>query len=264
MINIQICRQFIWNLQNKTNLIKVLFFLLLIRFISACIYCFMPINAPQNWRQTDTIGVSLSYWIRWSTDTNSNVPWYMPSVLNSGDTTGVMPMEFPLLNIINAPFFYFGPYWGRVLSGLFVCFIILSLILINLKIWKNIKIQNIPVFESILLFSFFSYSAPFLYRFMPDPISVLLCLTSVGITWKKKIFILPFILSTIGLLMKPTSIIIFALYLSHENRFKKSINFIWMFPSIIIAYLYYIYGVKYISLFQEMNGLFYIQQRPFF
>ncbi|MBX9840039.1 MAG: hypothetical protein K2X69_17190, partial [Silvanigrellaceae bacterium] len=172
-------------------------------------------------------------------------------------------MEFPLLNMISAPFFSFGPYWGRTLSGLFVCFIVLSLVLINLKIWKNIKIQGVPVFESILLFSIFSYSAPFFYRFMSDPISILLCLTSVGITWNKKTFISPFILATIGLLMKPTSIIIFALYLAHENRFKKSINFIWMLPSIIISYLYYIYGVKYISSFQEMSGLFYIQQRPF-
>ena len=256
MTNTPIHKEFICYLQNKTNLVKVLFLFLFIRFISACIYCFMPINAPQNWRQTDTIGVALSYWIRWQTDSNFTVPWYLPSVLNSGDTNGIMPMEFPLLNIMSAPFFYFGPYWGRALSGLFVCLIVLSLIIINLKIWKNIKIQEIPVFESILLFSVFSYSAPFLFRFMPDPISVLLCLSSVGIAWNEKKFILPFILSTIGLLMKPTSIIVFVLYLAHENRFKKSINFIWMFPSIIIAYFYYTFGVKYISSFQEMNGFF--------
>ncbi|MBX9840038.1 MAG: hypothetical protein K2X69_17185 [Silvanigrellaceae bacterium] len=74
MINLQIYKNFMSSLHNKINIIRVLFFLLLIRFISACIYCFMPINAPQNWRQTDTIGVALSYWIRWSTDTNSSIP----------------------------------------------------------------------------------------------------------------------------------------------------------------------------------------------
>lgn len=262
MINLQSYKKFLWNFNNKNILIKILFLLLLIRFISACIYCFMPINAPHNWRQTDTIGVTLSYWIRWNT--SSTTPWYIPSVLNSGDTNGVMPMEFPILNIINAPFFYFGPYWGKVLSGLFVSFVVLCLIFVNLKIWKNTIIQGVPVFESILLFSIFSYSAQFLYRFMPDSISIILCLISVGITWNNKKYILPFILSTIGLLMKPTSIIIFVLYLAHKNKLLKLINLIWMLPSIIISYLYYIYGVKYISTYQEMTGLFYVQKRPFF
>ncbi|WGL59344.1 hypothetical protein QEJ31_12505 [Pigmentibacter sp. JX0631] len=250
-----------------SNIIKlrnILYIFLTFRFLCAIVYCFMPINSPQNWRQTDTLGVALSYWIKWTHLSEFKTPWYLPSVLNSGNTDGVMPMEFPLLNFVAAPFFSLGAYEGKVLASLFACCMVLILLFCNLKIWKNIKIYEIPAYESILLFSCFSFSAPFFWRFMPDSISVLFCLLAVGLTWKQKRFIPAFLFSTIGLLMKPTSVIVFAFFLADKNCFNRIKNFIWLIPSVSITYFFYTFGVAYISNYQEIGGLFYIQKRPFF
>ncbi len=243
---------------------KILFLLLIFRFICAIIYCFMPINAPQNWRQTDTLGVSLSYWMKWTHLQEYTTPWFLPSVLNSGNTDGVMPMEFPLLNFLSAPFFALGAYPGKVMASIFVCCIVFGLVFANLKVWKNIKIYEITAFDSILLFSVFSFSAPFFWRFMPDSISVLLCLLAVGMSWEKKKILFPFLVSLMGLLMKPTSVIVFALFLADKNCFIRIRNFIWLLPSVVLTYLFYTVGINYISKYQQIEGLFFVQKRPFF
>lgn len=167
-----------------------------------------------------------------------------------------MPTEFPFMTIISAPFFYFGPYWGKVFACLFICLVIVILTLINLKIWKNISICGLSAFNAMLLLPMFSFSASIGWRFIPDFIAVQFCLVAIGLTWEKNQIIKPFILTLIGFLLKPITIIIFPIYLLHKNLWQKKNNLIWLIPAILICYLYYTKGISYLETFREIPSNF--------
>ncbi|APJ04288.1 hypothetical protein [Silvanigrella aquatica] len=230
---------------------KTLIVLLLTRAIAAFINCFLPFDMPHVVRQTDTLAVAIRYWSRWVYESDAGTQ-ILPAVLNSGASSGIMPMEFPFFGILTAPFFYFGPYWGKVLAGLFIWSIIISLIIVNLRIWKNITVCGLSAFNAMLLFPMFSFSAPIGWRFMPDFISVQLCLIALGLTWEKNVYAKPFIVTTIGLLLKPISVLVFPLYIAHKNFWQKKNNLIWLIPAVGIGFLYYYKILSYIEKYREI------------
>ena len=234
---------------------RILIILFLIRALAAFIYCFLPFDMPHVVRQTDTLAVSIRYWSRWAYEPNLGNQ-FIPAVLNSGASYGYMPSEFPFMTIITAPFFYFGPYWGKVLACLFIWLIVFTLTLINLKIWRNIYICGLSAFSAMLLLPMFSFSASISWRFIPDFIAVQLCLVAVGLTWEKNQIIKPFFLTLVGLLLKPVTIIVFPLYLTHKNIWQKKSNLIWLVPVTLICYFYYTTGIVYIDKFREIPIFF--------
>lgn len=223
----------------------------MIRAFAACINSFLPFDLPHIIRQTDTMAVAMRYWSRWVYEPYTENLLY-PAVLNSGQSYGFMPTEFPILTMVTAPFFLFGPYLGKIFACLFMCFLVLYLTYINLKIWKNIKILEISAFNMILLFPIFSFSASIGWRFIPDFISVQLCLIAIGLTWNKTSYIKPFILTLVGLLLKPVTVILFPLYLLNKNIFKSIYNLIWLLPAVLLSFLYYTKGIAYLEKFREI------------
>lgn len=245
---------------------KAFIALLTIRFFCALIYCFLPLNYPHLWRQTDTMAVAMRYWLRWTAEPSA--PYLLlPAILNSGDTMGLMPMEFPLLNILTAPFFMFGPYWGRVGANIFLCFLLLFLVLVNYKIWKKFHFGKINAGYAILLLPMFSFANPVAFRFMPDFLSFLLCLMALGFGWNKensqKKRIACFLLSSLGLLLKPTTIAIFFLILL-QDKIRRKNTLTWFFPGIFIAFIYYTIGIQGLTSLQETNAHFKTSPRPVF
>ena len=123
--------------------------------------------------------------------------------------------------------------------------------------WKNIYINGISVGLAILLLPNFSFLDQYSITFMPDFLSFLLVLLAVGLSWKKTRFLSSFLLSSLGMLIKPTSVIVLALFFLHPN-FKismyKNVNlrnwfyksYIWILLSIFIVYLYYVPTLDYI------------------
>jgi hypothetical protein len=242
-------------LENLNSFQKILFSFLMLRAFSAIINCFLPFDLPHIIRQTDSIAVSMRYWSRWLYEDHLQYPLY-PAVLNSGQSYGFMPMEFPLLAIVTAPFHFFGPYFGKVFCCLFICFLILYFIYLNFKIWKDIEILGLNAGNMILLMPIFSFSASISWRFMPDFTSLLLCLTAVGLTWNRVTYVKPFLLATLGLLLKPVTIILFPIYLLNKNLLKNISNLIWIIPSILIALLYYTKGVSYLNNLKDIPNIF--------
>ncbi len=230
---------------------KILIILFLLRSLAAFINCFLPFDMPHVIRQTDTLAVAIRYWSRWAYEPSVGHD-FIPAILNSGTSYGFMPTEFPFMTLMTAPFFYFGSYWGKVFACLFIWIIVFSLTLINLKIWKNISIYGLSAFSAMLLFPMFSFSASIGWRFIPDFISVQLCLVAIGLTWEKNQIIKPFFLALVGLLLKPVTIIVFPLYLTHKNIWQKKYNLIWLIPAILICYLYYTIGINYFEKFREL------------
>jgi hypothetical protein len=106
-----------------------------IRLLSLIATSFLSLTPPHLWRQIDTLSVSLRYYLRWFVESGS--PLFLPAVLNSGDSLGIMPMEFPLLNILFAPAFGLGPYYGKVLCLIAYVLFVFGFSLWNALIWKD-------------------------------------------------------------------------------------------------------------------------------
>jgi hypothetical protein len=247
-------------INNLSRFQKILFGLFTIRALGALIYCFTSIDLPHAIRQTDTLSVAIRYWSRWFYEFHDPHP-LIPALLNSGTSQGYMPSEFPIQTLLSAPFFYFGPYYGKVLSCLFVWSIVTFLIIINVKIWKKINICEINGASLMLLIPLVSVTTQLSWRFMPDFIAFQLCLVAIGMTWDKNISIKPFFLSLIGLLLKPITILTFAIYLLHSKLLKKTYNLLWLLPAISLAYLYYDQGIKYIDTFRDLPSYFAVHNR---
>ena len=240
---------------------KYLMILLSIKFFVEFISAFFPLSEPHLWRQTDTMSVAMRYWLRWSTETNLHNA-LLPAVLNSGDHYGINPMEFPVLNLMTAPFFYFGPLWGKIFAHLFLIFVLCGILYLNSKLWKKVTFFGVSAFEMCLLLPVFSFANPIAWHFMPDFMSLLLCLAGLGFVWNKNRILLPFLFVSLGLLMKPTSIIVFALIFCHHNLTQKIRNLIWFLPSLAVTVLYYTLGVSHVRKFQDIPDLFAVGLKP--
>lgn len=239
--------------------------LVLFRVGVLAVCAFLPPSLPGVWRQTDTLGVALRYWLRWTVEQGVLVPLF-PAVLNSGDQSGIMPMEFPVLNLVSAPLFALGPFWGRVLSMLVVLLIVHGLIFLNFKVWKKSAMDSFGFF----LMAIATFSSGWTGKFIPDFISVLLVLLGVGWSWTKTSPIKSCLSCGLGILMKPTSIVVMALYLAHPKawaRTKENViwkNLIWGGVAVVICLAYYTWGVKWIGQYQDGRGFYAIEFRPFF
>lgn len=247
----------------KHKLKSAIVALVAIRVLVLTVCAFLPLSLPGIWRQTDTMGVALRYWLRWTAESGKN-GLILPAVLNSGDTSGIMPMEFPALNAAFAPFFALGPYWGRVLCMLGVLCLVHGLIYFNYRAWKkNDQTLGVESFGFVLI-AIATFSSGWTGKFIPDLISVLLILLGVGMSWEKTSPIKSAALCALGILMKPTSVVVMLLYLAHPRALKKiKENFAWGTLSVVVGVIYYTVGLKQIAKFQEGPALFATAFHPF-
>ncbi|MCX6119349.1 MAG: hypothetical protein NT027_17560 [Proteobacteria bacterium] len=180
---------------------------IVLRIVCGLIHCFFPITMPHQWRQVDTMSVALRYFLRWSGESEFQVPWWATAVLNSQGTSGVMPMEFPFLNWVGAVGFWLADTdldRGRIYASLLVFLINLILLRLAFREWRRclggFHKSYIP--WAIVAGYFLSFSTPYSSKFMPDPMAMLLATWGTAAIGRLKWWgILPFAL---GLAMKPT------------------------------------------------------------
>jgi hypothetical protein len=229
------------------------------RFAVLFARAFLPLGLPEIWRQTDTLGVALRYWLRWTVELNPG-PRLLPAILNSGDTLGIMPMEFPLLNLISAPFFALGSRAGQTGALLFLFALSLALTIANVRLWRGKLVAGVDAGTAMWLLPLVSIGADWVGKFMPDYPAMLLVLIAVGLSWEKDRPGISGLLAALGLLMKPTSVVVFALWLVRPySRSKIKATSVWLFPALAIAGFYYTYGVSFIREYRELEMQFAIR-----
>ncbi|MFN8770257.1 MAG: hypothetical protein ACK5Z5_05435 [Neisseriaceae bacterium] len=234
--------------------------LLVIRFVSGVFYSVVPVHGLHIWRQTDVLSVAYSYYLRYFVEGNFS-HFFLPSILNTDNGEfSIVRMEFPLVNFIISPAFVFGPYWGKVIANLMILFINYGLVLFNYRLLRNIKICSVNAGLAVLLLPNFSFTAIWTTRVMPDVISMLLTLTAVSLSWNKERPVLSFIFASLGLLVKPTSIVVLLLNLLKQNTFIKTLktksiiyDLMWGIGSVIVALTYYFIVIRYIGTFEVHN-----------
>lgn len=228
------------------QIIKWLKILIVIKFIFLVVGALAPFNHPHIWRQTDTLSVSYRYYLRWFVEKDTS-NYLLPAILYSGDAKGIMPMEFPLLNILTAPFFIFGVEFGRIFaqwSLIVFCFVATYH---ATKIFKDYTYNEIPIALSIMFFPLISLSGNYIGRFMPDYLSFILGFLSIGYFLKEK-RVISFFLLSLSLLIKPPSVIVLLTLLIFERDLRKlSREIKWILPALLICFLYYVKGMDYLK-----------------
>jgi hypothetical protein len=194
---------------NETRALKIAWW---VRSFFAFVALFLPLGHPHVWRQIDTLGVSLRYWLRWTVEPDSSWP-LLPAVLHSGDGSGLMAMEWPLLNILTAPAFHFGPAWGTTLARALVFALNMGLLLWNLRLWRGLSPGGIDASRSFRWMPLLGLGLIFFPKFIPDASAMLLVLAGTSYLYRRTRGGWATLLLLTGFLMKPTSVITLALLL---------------------------------------------------
>jgi hypothetical protein len=240
---------------------NILLILFLFKLFAIFFTFFSSFSHPHIIRQTDTMSVSLRYWLRWYVEKPIDRSLF-PAVLTSGGLRGIQSMEFPLYNLIFFPIFSFDIYWSRILVLFLNLILMILLTFWAFKLWRSQFSDQDFIKRSFYLLFLTSISSLYFYRFMPDYFSFILTLIGMGYFFNNKKLQFTFFVS-LGLLVKPTSIITLVIFLyvySLKEVWNKKI-LLWMLPSIIITILYYTAGMSYLRSLSDQEVYFYTSFR---
>ncbi|MDD3896334.1 MAG: hypothetical protein PHU04_00600 [Candidatus Peribacteraceae bacterium] len=223
----------------------------------------LPPDLPFGTRELHTIGIAIRYWSRWTVE-NSNNPWYLPALLQSGDNTGILPTEFPLLNLILAPSFMLGIENGRIIAYLMIILMFFGLSWINYKAWKGVTVANRDISPAMLILPIFSIAASVSGKIMPDYFAMILGTLAVGLFLSREKIFFPILLGSTALLVKPTSIIVFFLLVLRQKHLREvfstrfALRNMWVGIPMIVCLTYYTLGIGYIKNYQDISDLFWM------
>lgn len=236
-------------------LVKYSFVALAIKLIIALFTSSKAILTPHAHRQIDTLGVSVAYWNKFKLGI-SGWDFWLPSVLNAGDTSGIMSMELPLLNLILFPFMSL-PISNKLVILHFVYYIIIfSLFYINSKMWRNVKILDINMSSVMRLLPIAGILIGHVAKVIPDISANLLVLMSMALLFKKQKPILSIMILTLGLLVKPTAIVTCAiLFFDWKTLFNKRTIAI-LILSVLPSLLFYTFGIQWINDYSKLKSIY--------
>lgn len=255
------------------KIILVVFFL---RALTAVVKPFLPFDLPHVWRQVDTLGVSIRYWLRWTQEPDLMHP-LVPAVLNSMDGYAIMPMEFPLVNLLGAPFFAFGPAIGKNLASLTLVILNFALTWLCYRNWRSKRILGFEAGPAFLLLPVVGISSTFVTKFMPDYLAMVLALLGSGLLWecvspnaradasrasRVALLVGALALIALGLLVKPTAVTVLVLLLLLDGLLKHKMQAaLWSLIPLAAAGFYYTLGLQWIASLQDTAGLFAVAPR---
>ena len=245
---------------NRKELSSYIFLLIVLKVLVGFLVAFSLFDLPHVWREIDTMAVAMRYFQRWWLGLDA-MP-LVPAVLNSGGGIGYMPMEFPILNIIVAPWFVLGPYLGKVMAclTLFICHGLLFYGVV--RAYKGIHLAGADARLAFLLLPVVGISSVFSLKFIPDTLATLLVTLGLGLCWKipKTMGI---ILMGLGILIKPPAVVVLLLCLAKDDflaYFKR--YFYYGIPILLPAGLYYTMGISWLKGLQDGTGRFFVEMRP--
>jgi hypothetical protein len=227
------------------------------KWVAYSLHALMPLHQNHFWRQYDTLGVSIRYFQNLFLLDDPGLGWrrWLPAILQSGDSSGITPMEFPILNLATSWLWSFGPHWGRVACSFALVTAVYGLCFL---LYRRRKGKEGIAF---LLVPFLSFTAENSYKFIPDVIAALLvCLATVEALDAR--YRRAFFLSLLGILMKPIALAVLFVLIYYRKGLRELIqkDFGWTGFSAGIGFLYYTKGVEWMKS-QGNTGTFAIAPR---
>ena len=245
------------SLSVSQRLVHIFAAAIVLKFLSVLWRIHLPPLNPHLHRQIDTIGVSLRYYSRWFLEaTPDSWPW-LPAILNSGNQIGIMRMEFPLLNLWGAAVLSIFP--GSGIYAVQGAGVVLNLVLLGLAcfLWKAHRLNGTKFFVVLLAATITTPWDTFISKFMPDIPAHLLVLCAIGLSWEKPRFWGSAILASLGVMMKPPSIVLFALFYLHPKYLSQiKRNLFWIGIPFLAAVFYYTWCLNWIGARQVLPDLF--------
>ncbi|MES2200708.1 MAG: hypothetical protein V4498_00490 [candidate division FCPU426 bacterium] len=222
---------------------------------------FLPLGLPELWRQHDTLGIAMRYWMRWTVEAPSSLPAWVPALLESGEGHGANVTEFPLLTLLSAPWFYFGPALGRKLACLAVVWLGFGLCFLNARLWRGKRLGGEPLGAAMILLPIFSIAIGWSGKFTPDFLSLSLAVTALGLAWEGDVNVWRLvgagICGGLAVLMKPTTAGAFLLVLAAPGlRVQWKKHALWLGLAAGMALVYYTAGVALIRGYQTLPDFF--------
>lgn len=243
------------------NIKKIVIPFLSLRVLVLIITAALPLTGPHEWRQFDTVGMTYRYFIEIFQSTVDKYPFFIPAVMQAGDYIGITAAELPIINFFLSPLFYFGLGYGKFLIIITLLAINIQLFYKNYKIWKDEDVLGEKIEDAFLLLPILSFALIYFGKFMPDIFSVQLCLLSLGIAVKENKYLKASLIGSIGLMIKPTSIIVYAL-LFLTRHWKNLKHYFWISCSVIVTILYYKVGNQMILDFSKQLSFFATGPKP--
>lgn len=241
-------------------MLKILKYTVIAKFFAILLSAWAPFSGAHSFRQNDTMGVTIRYWLRWFHEETLQHP-FLPAVLSSGDAYGISPMEFPLLNLLTAPAMIFGTDYGRFIAKLMLFALNLALIYWHHKVWREKSINGVKVSWTSWLLIIFSTMHVYIDKFIPDPTAFLLMSLAVGYSWEKVQPKKSFFLALLGILIKPPVVFAFGLFFIRDLKTQGRNLLAWALPAVAISVLYYTYGIKFLSSLSDIPQVFAVAPR---
>ncbi len=242
--------------------VRFLFLCLGLKLFSGLVKAFLPHELPHRWRENDTYGVAVRYFLRWTVETSENSTRFLPAVLNSGSAVGITPMELPLYNVLAAPFVAAGEVWGYALAHTVMFSVCCLLIFFASRLWRDDQIQGVQMRLVCLVLALFTVSSTFLFKFMPDFFSFMLVFFGLSGAWTRDWRVRAFLLVTLGLLIKPTSVVVFGLVVLHPKPVEFAKSWLkWSIPAAALTVLYFTVGLDVVRTFQDVDVPFAVEMR---
>lgn len=232
-----------------------------VRLVGGLLHVFAPVTMPHMWRQVDTMGVALRYAQRFSVE-STELSWWFPAVLNSGDSDGVMAMEFPLLNGLGSlGFVLAGEHidLGRSLAQLLALILVWVLGYLNWKAWSNVANAPHGLLDVTWAAFLCSFATPFVSKFMPDVAAMLFCFLGTAGIWRFKAW--GIVALALGLLMKPTAGVVAAILLLHPaawNAWRRQLVFVS--AALLGPVYWYLHTVPFLKSLEVGPSLFEMHQ----
>lgn len=242
----------------KWSFPSVIWILLACRLLEGFLQAWFPYPVPHIWRQTDTLGVGIRYAQRWLEGVTGWEFW-LPAVLNTGASTGIMPMEFPLYNFLLGAGYLINWNHGALYASLLAYGWALLLWGSIMWAWRRHHIMGAPAWHIWLLLPLLGQCGIYWCKLMPDFTAMAFALLACAFVWDKNTRYRPWlacVLATIGLLIKPPVFIVFALLLLKKKKWDLVQQAPWLCISIAITILYYTKGLDLIRLHTHRSELF--------
>lgn len=216
---------------------------------------FIPYIGTHVFRQNDTLGVTMRYWMRWF---HEDVLYHahLPAILNAGDNYGIVPMEFPLLNFLTAPGFILGLDYGRFGVMFIHSLLLIGLLTWNHRIWKDKKILGVEVGVTTWLYIVFGVAHIYFTKYMPDSMAILLMTLACGYSWERSNFKRSLPLAALALLMKPPVVFLFGLFLLKDFKTQVKNTLTWAIPATVICLIYYKVALPMIAEISDVKNVF--------
>ena len=197
--------------------------------------------------ELNTINITHKFWEKLQ-NFDWSISYFYPINSLSNGLHDILELEFPILNILTSPLFLFGKDLAIKFIAVFYVLINFLLYFLNIMIWKPKHILGDQGHIAFLLLPFLTINLIYNNQCSSHISAALIILLAIGLSWEKTKLLRAFLLSTLGLLIQPSAILLFSIMFIRKRPLKYiTYHLVWMIPAILLSSTYYTLGMRFMA-----------------